>query len=168
LAFVQAFMDCGVPRIAIENPVGCISSRIRKPDQIVQPWMFGDDASKATCLWLSGLPTLHVTRIVPPKGWGVVRYAVEMDECECCGEPWCPWCEAHYGDCECIGPCEDESVKRVINGVEFGCRLENPPKPVWSNQTASGQNRLGPSEDRWKERSRTYAGVAAAMAEQWG
>lgn len=56
--FVRRLMDAPVPRIAIENPIGCLSSRIREPDQIIQPWQFGDDASKATCLWLKGLPPL--------------------------------------------------------------------------------------------------------------
>ena len=113
LAFVQMLMDADIPRIALENPVSIISSRIRKPDQIIQPWMFGDDASKATCLWLVGLPPLT------PSGPIV--------------EP------------------------RIVNG-----------KPRWGNQTGSGQNRLGPSTDRWKLRSATYQGIAQAMAEQWG
>lgn len=64
LAFVQALMDAPVPRIAIENPVSIISSRIRKPDQIIQPWMFGHPETKATCLWLKGLPPLVPTNIV--------------------------------------------------------------------------------------------------------
>lgn len=56
LAFVQALMNAPIPRIAIENPIGIISSRIRKPDQIVQPWMFGHGETKATCIWLKNLP----------------------------------------------------------------------------------------------------------------
>lgn len=107
--FVRSLMDSPVPRIAIENPIGCISSRIRKPDQIVQPWHFGDNASKATCLWLKGLPTLQPRNPLPG----------------------------------------DRSTRRA-------------------NQTPSGQNKLGPSPDRWKLRSVTYPGFAAAMAEQWG
>jgi hypothetical protein len=102
--------DC--PHIAIENPIGCISTRIRKPDQIVQPYEYGDDASKATCLWLKNLPLLRPTAYVPP---------------------------------------------RIVNG-----------KKRWGNQTDSGQNRIGPSEDRHTVRSQTYQGIAAAMAEQWG
>src|SRR5574337_1850262 len=58
LEFVKILMEAPIERIAIENPIGCISTRIRKPDQIIQPWMFGDDASKATCLWLKNLPLL--------------------------------------------------------------------------------------------------------------
>ena len=112
LAFVQLLMDAPIPHIAIENPIGCIGTRIRKPDQIIQPWMFGDDASKATCLWLKNLPTLASTRIVAP---------------------------------------------RIVDG-----------KKRWANQTDSGQNRLGPSEDRAKIRSLTYQGIANAMASQWG
>lgn len=64
LAFVQALMDAPIPRIAIENPISIISSRIRKPDQIVQPWMFGHGEVKATCLWLKNLPKLEPTNIV--------------------------------------------------------------------------------------------------------
>lgn len=112
LDFVRALMAAPIKRIAVENPVSCISSRIRKPDQIIQPYEFGEDASKKTCLWLKNLDLLTPTQMVAP---------------------------------------------RLVDG-----------KPRWSNQTDSGQNRLGPSEDRWKERSRTFAGVAKAMAEQWG
>ena len=112
LRFVQALMSAPISKIAVENPVSCISSRIRKPDQIIQPYEFGEDASKKTCLWLKNLDPLTPTQMVAP---------------------------------------------RLVDG-----------KPRWSNQTDSGQNRLGPSEDRWKERSRTFAGVAKAMAEQWG
>lgn len=64
LAFVQALMDAPIPRIAIENPISVVSSRIRKPDQIIQPWMFGHGETKATCLWLKGLPKLVPTDIV--------------------------------------------------------------------------------------------------------
>lgn len=110
--FVRLLMDAPVARICIENPVGVLSSRIRKPDQIIQPWQYGHDASKATCLWLKDLPPLKPTRLVEP---------------------------------------------RIVDG-----------KRRWANQTDSGQNRLGPSDDRWAIRSETYAGIASAMAEQWG
>lgn len=112
LAFVKALLDAPIPRIALENPVGCISSRIRPPSQIVQPWHFGHNASKATCFWLKGLPPLLPTEIA--RG-------------------------------------------RMVAG-----------KVLSENQTDSGQNNLAPSADRWKERSRTYKGLAAAMAHQWG
>lgn len=112
LTFVRLLMDAPIARIAIENPVSVISSRIRKPDQIVQPWMFGHDASKKTCLWLKGLPRLVPTAVVAP---------------------------------------------RIVNG-----------RKRWGNQTDSGQNKLPPSEDRWKIRSATYQGIADAMADQWG
>ena len=112
LAFVRALLDAPIPRIAIENPVGCIGTRIRKADQTIQPHQFGDDASKATCLWLKGLPLLMPTDRVPG---------------------------------------------RIVNG-----------KARWANQTDSGQNRLAPSADRWKLRSATFPGIAAAMANQWG
>lgn len=112
LEFVRALLDAPVPLIAVENPVGVISTRLRKPTQIIQPYEYGHDASKRTCLWLKGLPRLVPTRYVEP---------------------------------------------RMVAG-----------KPRWSNQTDSGQNRLGPSADRWKLRAATYEGIAAAMAQQWG
>lgn len=110
--FVRMLMNANIPRIAIENPIGRIGTAIRKPDQIIQPHQFGHDASKATCLWLRGLPLLRPTCHIAP---------------------------------------------RIVDG-----------RPRWSNQTDSGQNRLPPSVDRWKARSRTYEGIANAMAEQWG
>lgn len=118
---VEALLEEGerVGRYALENPVGCISSRIREPDQIIQPWQFGDDASKATCLWLGGLPRLAY-------------------------------------DAPLFRPVKI-AAPRVVNG-----------RPRWSNQTDSGQNKLAPSPTRQADRSRTYAGIAAAMAEQWG
>ena len=64
LAFVRQLLDAPIPRIALENPVSIISSHIRKPDQIIQPWMFGHEATKTTCLWLKGLPHLMPTNIV--------------------------------------------------------------------------------------------------------
>jgi site-specific DNA-cytosine methylase len=64
LEFVQALMDMPFEFICIENPVSIISSRIRKPDQIIQPWMFGHEATKTTCLWLRGLPPLTPTNVV--------------------------------------------------------------------------------------------------------
>jgi hypothetical protein len=100
LDFVRLLMDAPVPRIAIENPVSKISTAIRKPDQIVQPWQFGHGETKATCLWLKGLP-----KLVPTQ---------------------------------------------VVDGRE--ARIHN----------------MSPSPDRWKERSRTYQGIADAMAAQWG
>lgn len=112
LAFVQLLMNAPINQIAIENPISVISSRIRKPDQVIQPWQFGHDASKKTCLWLKNLPPLKPTEIIEP---------------------------------------------RIING-----------KQRWGNQTDSGQNKLGPSDDRWKIRSETYPGIAQAIAEQWG
>jgi hypothetical protein len=67
LRFVREFLVADIEHIALENPIGCISSRIRKPDQIIQPWMFGHDASKATCLWLKNLPLLCETDLVEPR-----------------------------------------------------------------------------------------------------
>ena len=112
LEFVQKLLDAPIGKIALENPIGCISTKIRKPSQIIQPWQFGHDASKATCLWLKGLPLLTPTQLIEP---------------------------------------------RIVDG-----------KKRWANQTDSGQNKLPPSEDRWKIRSETYRGIAEAMASQWG
>ena len=75
LEFVQTLMDAPIPRIAIENPVSIISSRIRKPDQIIQPWQFGHGETKATCLWLKGLPKLTPTDIVEGREARVHRMA---------------------------------------------------------------------------------------------
>ena len=112
LDFVRLLLAAPIPRIALENPVSIISTRIRRPDQIVQPWQYGHDASKTTCLWLKNLPALQPTQIIEP---------------------------------------------RIVNG-----------RRRWANQTDGGQNRLSPSADRWKRRSATYAGIAGAMAAQWG
>jgi hypothetical protein len=119
----------------LENPVGIISSRIRKPDQIIQPYQFGHDASKKTCLWLKNLPKLIGTEYVLPKLACVNRHVWDP---QANTVPLCPTCGAH------------------------------PKREVWGNQTPSGQNKLGPSEDRWKKRSQTYSGIAKAMADQWG
>jgi len=100
LDFVRLLLDAPIPAIALENPVSVISSQIRKPDQVIQPWMFGHGETKATCLWLKGLPPLVPTDIVEGR------------------EP------------------------RV--------------------------HRMPPGPNRWKERSRTYQGIADAMADQWG
>ena len=100
LQFVRQLLDAPVSRIAVENPVSVISSRIRRPDQILQPWQYGHGEIKATCLWLKGLPLL-----VPSA---------------------------------------------IVNGRE--------PRV----------HHASPGPDRWKERSRTLPGIAAAMANQWG
>lgn len=100
LAFVRRLMEAPIPRIALENPVSIISSKIRKPDQIIQPWQFGHGETKATCLWLKNLPPLTPTNIVEGR-------------------------EARV-------------------------------------------HRMPPGPDRWKERSRTFEGIAQAMADQWG
>ncbi len=100
LEFVQALMNAPIPRIALENPISVISTRIRKPDQIIQPWQFGHGETKATCLWLKGLPCLIPTDIV------------------------------------------DGRQNRI--------------------------HKMPPGPDRWRERSRTYTGIADAMAAQWG
>jgi len=99
LDFVKLFFDLDYPRVCIENPISIISSRFHKPDQIIQPWQFGHGETKATCLWLKGLPLLVPTNVV-----------------------------------------------------------EGREQRVW---------KMPPSPDRWKERSKTYQGIAKAMAEQW-
>lgn len=99
LEFVRMLMYCDIPKICIENPVSIISSRIRKPDQYIQPWQFGHGETKKTGLWLKNLPLLQPTNIVEGR------------------------------------------VPRI--------------------------HHIAPSPDRWKERSRTYKGIAEAMAEQW-
>ncbi len=134
LDFVRRLLDAPIDKIALENPVSVISSRIRKPDQVITPYQYGHDASKKTCLWLKNLPTLKQTVLVEPR-------------LVCCGKSL-PDGVGKYGCPDCGG--------------------EKVAKPRWGNQTDSGQNKLGPSDDRWKERSKTYAGIAAAMAQQWG
>ncbi|MGI9159685.1 MAG: DNA cytosine methyltransferase [Saprospiraceae bacterium] len=80
LEFVRLLLSAPIPRIALENPIGCISTRIRRPDQTIQPWQFGHDASKATCLWLQGLPPLVPTAIVEPRMVnGKKRWANQTD-----------------------------------------------------------------------------------------
>lgn len=116
LLFVRQLLDAPIPMIALENPVGCISTRIQEESQYIQPYEFGEDASKKTGLWLKGLPLLQNTERFPGR-WVM-----------------------HKG----------KLVER------------------WSNQTDSGQNRLGPSETRSAERAKTYQGIAEAMADQWG
>lgn len=80
LEFVRKLMDAPIERIAIENPVSIISSRIRKPDQIVQPWMFGDHYTKTTCLWLKNLPLLEPTNIVEPGKRHVTKSGKSLPE----------------------------------------------------------------------------------------
>jgi len=64
IAFFMALWNCEIPRIAIENPIGCMSSEFRQPDQVLQPWMFGHGETKATCIWSRGLPKLEPTHTV--------------------------------------------------------------------------------------------------------
>ena len=80
LGFARALMDAPIEKIAIENPVSVISSRIRKPDQIIQPYQFGHDASKKTCLWLKNLPLLKPTNHIPGRSVnGKLRWANQTD-----------------------------------------------------------------------------------------
>lgn len=69
IRFVRKIYDCSCPKIAIENPVGVLSTKWRKPDQIIHPYMFGEPYTKRTCLWLKGLPPLEKTKVVTPTGY---------------------------------------------------------------------------------------------------
>lgn len=149
LEFVRKLLYCDIPKIALENPIGCISSRIRKPDQIIQPWMFGEDASKQTCLWLKNLPLLMPTNVIKKPAW---------IKCDTCDEFFCTLHDCHAYECDC--PDIDAWTKKGVYPYLEGGR--------YANQTPSGQNRLGPSPTRWMERSRTYKGIADALAQQWG
>ncbi len=79
LEFVRYIMNLNVPRIALENPISVISSKIRKPDQIIQPWQFGHGETKATCLWLKNLPNLIPTKIVEGRKATVHKMAPSPD-----------------------------------------------------------------------------------------
>jgi len=79
LEFVQTLLDAPIKRIALENPVSIISSRIRKPDQIIQPWQFGHGETKATCLWLKNLPKLTPTNVVQGRQARVHRLPPSKD-----------------------------------------------------------------------------------------
>jgi hypothetical protein len=118
---------------AIENPArSFVSTAIRPADQCVQPYEFGDDASKLTGLWLAGLPMLQLDPARRVPGRLVPRHRA-------------------------MGKSDRENGN---TGPDF---LER-----WSNQTDSGQNNLGPSDDRWLARSDTYPGIAEGMARAWG
>jgi len=73
VAFVRNLLRAPIPRIAVENPIGVLSTRYRKPDQIIQPWQFGHGETKATCLWLVGLPKLTATNVVDGRAARVHR-----------------------------------------------------------------------------------------------
>jgi|WetSurMetagenome_2_1015567.scaffolds.fasta_scaffold63145_4 hypothetical protein len=165
--FFMAIVNAPIPKIAVENPVGIMSSVYRKPAQIIQPWQFGENASKKTCLWLKGLPLLQGTRIIPPKGWKTVKFLGDLLNSET-EEALCPDCGIDWADCDCPGPTQDGIEYVEVDGVMFGRQEGGNGKPVWSNQCQSGQNKLGPSPERAAIRSRTYPGIAAAMAAQWG
>ncbi len=119
LDFVKALMDVDIPKIAIENPISVISSHIRKPDQIIQPYWFGDSASKTTCLWLKNLPKLEPTNMVS-KG--------EFKE----------WIDKKTG-----------KTKR---------------QALWYYEALQNSKT---TEERRTLRSKTFYGIANAMATQW-
>jgi site-specific DNA-cytosine methylase len=118
LDFVQKLMDANIPKIAIENPVSVISSKIRKPDQIIHPYQFGHKTTKGTCLWLKGLPLLKPTNIVEKGEW----------------KEWI---------------CEKTGKKKR--------------QTLWFYETS-----CLPQSQRGTARSRTFQGIADAMADQWG
>lgn len=120
LDFVESLMKANIDKIAIENPISVISSAIRKPDQIIQPYMFGDSASKSTCLWLKNLPKLEPTNIVE-KG--------EFKE----------WIDKKTG-----------KIKR---------------QAMWYYQALQEAKNAA---ERRTLRSKTFKGIAEAMANQWG
>lgn len=137
IEFVKRVWSVPIHRKALENPLGCLSTRWRPYQQRIQPYQFGEDASKGTCLWLENLPPLEIEPALRVPGRWV-----------CCGKVLDIEKVGRYGCPHCLG--------------------EKRPLERWANQTDSGQNRLGPSEDRWKERSRTYPGIALAFAKNWG
>lgn len=116
--FFMKFVNADCPRIAIENPIGIMSTKYRKPDQIIQPWMFGDKYTKSTCLWLKGLPKLKSTNIVEH------------------GE-YFEWV--------------DKNGKKKRQPKWFFEALKKAKTP----------------EERSILRSKTFPGIAKAMAEQW-
>lgn len=122
LEFVRKLLNAPIEKIALENPVGVISTFIKKSDQIIQPYWFGNNIQKATCLWLKNLPLLKPTNIVD-------RGMIYVD----------PRGNKHGG--------------------EFTLRAKRTYSPLIL---------LPKSEERWKIRSRTFQGIADAMAEQWG
>ena len=136
IKFAEWIWDLPIPLIAIENPIGVLStkSKLGKPTQIIQPWQFGHDASKATCLWLKGLPKLKPTKLIEPHYRCRCGYRFDYE----LGKYGCP---------NCCG----EKIARLVFG----------------NQTPSGQNNEPPGENQATNRSRTYEGIAEAMAEQW-
>ena len=102
---------------------------------LVEPYEFGDDASKKTGLWLKNLPPLQPTKMILPR-WICCGIELDIDAV------------GIYGCANCCG--------------------DNKPRPRWGNQTNSGQNKHGPSRNRWKIRAETWPGIAEAMANQWG
>jgi len=138
VAFFMKLVKAPIRRRAIENSVGIMSSRYRKPDQIVNPYLFGDDASKTTCLWLFDLPPLLRTRYIRPR-W------------------WCKSCKAIIPTA--LLPVCESPLCTICNGKLL---------PRWANQTNSGQNRLPPSPDRSAKRAQTYPGIMLAIDSQWG
>jgi hypothetical protein len=126
-----------IPRIAVENPVCVMSTRYRKPDQIIQPWQFGHGETKATCLWLKNLPKLEPTDVVVPE------WAVNPD-----------------GTINISKKGKRDNPTHFLTGrIRV---LKGAQKEQWDRI-----HKCPPSADRWKIRSKTYQGIADAMADQW-
>lgn len=139
LDFVRKLLDAPIEKIALENPVSVISTHIRKPDQIIQPWWFGHGETKTTCLWLKNLSKLEPTDVVTPE-----------------------WAVCSDGSIHLSAKGKRDNPTHFLTGrsarVLKGVQLEQ-----WNRI-----HRMPPGPDRWKNRGRTYPGVADAMGEQWG
>jgi hypothetical protein len=133
LEFVKLLMEAPIPKIAIENPVSVISSRIRKPDQIIQPWQFGHDASKKTCLWLKNLPALVPTDIVEPR-W--ICCGLELSEGV-----------GKYGCANCNG--EKAARPRWDNQTDSGQNRLPPSKDRWKIRSATYQGIAQAMVEQW-------------------
>jgi hypothetical protein len=139
LDFFRRLWECEIENVCLENPRGVVTTRLGlAPAQTVQPYEYGHDASKRTCLWLRGprMEALRPTKMIPPlHGCPTCRTKFPLE----LGPLGCPTCD----------------------GFPRKAGL------VWGNQTASGQNALPPGENRWVDRSRTYVGIGKAMAQTW-
>lgn len=140
IGFFMAMATSPIKHKCIENSIGIMSTLYRKPDQIVHPYWFGDDASKSTCLWFTDFPKLERHRCL---------FAYPRMVCDGCGRT-SDW-SIDYG----LYPPRPQPCDLCHGKI----------KPRWANQTDSGQNRLGPSPTRSADRARTFPGIARAFAD---
>jgi hypothetical protein len=146
LQTVRNCMKLPIRRKAIENPIGTISTAIRAADQIVQPYNHGDDASKATCFWYTNADGKSIrSEMLLPEVTNYVKPRLV------CYNPVTPPQPVRCGH---VSPYGTTRCPRC-GGENF--------QPRWANQTDSGQNRLSPGADRWKNRARTYPGIADTL-----